>query len=178
MTAAPPSRRRRRRPGPAAWLAVGLLLLPIIELAVIIQVGQVIGAWPTIALLVVESALGAWIVRREGTGAWRSLNAALAQGRAPGRELADSALILIGGTLLLTPGFVTDIAGFWLVLPPTRALARRLLARYARNRVVVVTPGMGRRPPQTVTGEVVDVDVVDVVDVRIVEEGEGDDRRG
>jgi UPF0716 protein FxsA len=163
--------------------------VPVIELAVIIQVGQVIGAWPTIALLVVESALGAWIVRRQGTSAWRAVNDALAQGRPPGRELADGALILVGGTLLLTPGFVTDVLGFFLVLPPTRALARRLLARYARRRLVVVTPGTGApRRGDTVTGEVVDVEVVEVRvrdvagdvggDVAGDKDGQPDDRHG
>lgn len=165
--------RLRRGPGLLAWFVAGLLLLPVLEIAVIIQVGQVIGPWPTLILLVVESALGAWIVRREGGGAWRALNETLAAGRMPGRELADSALILVGGTLLLTPGFITDAAGFFLVIPPTRAVARRLFGRLARGRLTVVATasaaggsgfaasaypdgGVGGGVGRTIPGEVVD----------------------
>jgi UPF0716 protein FxsA len=112
---------------PWTWLAVALLVLPILEIYVIIQVGQVIGAVPTIVLLVVESALGAWLVKREGRRAWNALSTAFGTGRLPGRELADAALVLVGGTLLLTPGFVTDVFGFFFVLPFTRPVARRWL---------------------------------------------------
>ncbi len=118
------------------FIAAALLLVPIIEIYVIIQVGQVIGGWPTVALLLVESALGAWIIKREGKRAWNALQTALKTGRMPGRELADAALILVGGTLLLTPGFVTDIFGFFFVLPFTRPLARRLLTGFVNRRVV------------------------------------------
>lgn len=148
----------RRRGGPTGWFVIALLILPVLELAVIIQVGQLIGAWPTIILLVVESALGAWIVRREGAGAWRALNDSMARGRMPGREMADAALILVGGTLLLTPGFVTDILGFLLVIPPSRAVARRLLARYVRRRFTVVATSA---TTTVVQGQVVEGDVVD-----------------
>lgn len=109
--------------------------VPIIEIYVIIQVGQWIGALPTVLLLIIESCLGAWIVKREGMKAWQSLNSAVAQGQLPAKEIADSALILVGGTLLLTPGFVTDIFGFFFVLPPTRPLARKLLALFTARRV-------------------------------------------
>lgn len=111
------------------WLVAVLLLLltPLAEIFVIIQVGQVIGAWPTVILLLLESALGAWLVRREGGRAWQALRIALQTGRMPGRELADAALVLIGGVLLLAPGFITDLLGFLIILPGTRAVARRLL---------------------------------------------------
>jgi len=120
---------------PWTLLAVALLVLPIVEIYVIIQVGQVIGAVPTIVLLVVESALGAWIVKREGRRAWNALNEAFRNGRMPGRELADAALVLVGGTLLLTPGFVTDVFGFFFVLPFTRPIARRALSAAVSRRV-------------------------------------------
>jgi UPF0716 protein FxsA len=120
---------------PWTWLAVALLVLPILEIYVIIQVGQVIGAVPTIVLLVVESALGAWLVKREGRRAWNALSTAFGTGRLPGRELADAALVLVGGTLLLTPGFVTDVFGFFFVLPFTRPVARRWLGWLAARRV-------------------------------------------
>ncbi|WP_131740243.1 FxsA family protein [Actinomadura roseirufa] len=116
-------------------LVLAFLLMPVVEIYVIIQVGQVIGAWPTVALLVAESLLGGWIVRREGRRAWRGLQETFRSGALPDRELADAALVLVGGVLLLTPGFVTDVFGFAFVLPFTRPLVRRALARYGARRV-------------------------------------------
>jgi UPF0716 protein FxsA len=122
-----------------AWLLIGLFVgVPILEIYVIVQVGEAIGALPTVVLLLVESLLGGWIVKREGRRAWDALRTTVSTGRLPGRELLDAALVLVGGTLLLTPGFVTDVFGFFFVLPVTRPLARRLvtsaLARRAARR--------------------------------------------
>lgn len=150
-------------------LVVLFLVMPILEIYVIIQVGQVIGAVPTVALLVFESALGAWLVKREGRRAWTALRSAIGTGRLPAGELADAALVLVGGTLLLTPGFITDVFGFFLILPMTRPLARRglgwLVARGATSAVVRRTgygpgrDGAGRaRGSGVVRGEVVDDD--------------------
>jgi UPF0716 protein FxsA len=128
---------------------VGLFIaLPILELYVIIKVGEAIGLWPTLALLLADALLGALLLRYQGRGAWRRFNQALAQRRFPGREVADGLMIAIGATLLLTPGFVTDIFGFLFLLPPTRAIARRLLRGYFTRRFVIVGPGVGgtRRP--------------------------------
>ncbi len=164
---------RRRRL--SLWvLFVAFVVMPLVEIYVLIQVGQVIGAWPTILLLVADSMLGAWIVRREGARAWRALNEALASGRMPATELADGALILVGGALMLTPGFVTDILGALVVLPFTRPVARRMLAQVVSRRLVVIGPVMGpgmppgtgpdstRRPgPGPGDGPVVRGDVVD-----------------
>jgi UPF0716 protein FxsA len=116
-------------------LFLGFLLVPVLEIYVIIQVGQAIGGWPTVGLLLAESLLGAWIVRREGRRAWRALSDALVKGTLPDRELADASLVLVGGVLLLTPGFVTDAAGFLFVLPFTRPIVRRLLSAYVSRRV-------------------------------------------
>jgi UPF0716 protein FxsA len=127
------------------WIALALLVTPIIEIAVIVQVGQEIGVWWTIALLLFESALGAWLVKREGARAWRALNEGFSTGRLPTGELADAALVLIGGTLLLTPGFVTDLFGFFFVLPFTRPVARRALQAYmARRATTFVQARVGR----------------------------------
>jgi UPF0716 protein FxsA len=125
-------------------LVLALIVVPIVEIAVIIEVGSLIGVLPTIVLLLAESLLGAWILKREGVRAWRSLRATTAAGRMPDRELLDGALVLVGGTLLLTPGFVTDLAGFILVLPFTRPWARLALMRLIIHRVPVVRV-MGRR---------------------------------
>jgi UPF0716 protein FxsA len=128
-----------------ALLVVLFIAVPIVELYVIIQVGQLIGVLPTLALLLADALLGSLLLRHQGRGAWRRFNAALAERRFPAREVADGLMIAVGGTLLLTPGFVTDVFGLILLVPPTRAIARRLLRSYAARRFVVVGVG-GARP--------------------------------
>jgi UPF0716 protein FxsA len=112
------------------------IVVPIVELFVIIQVGEAIGVLPTIALLIADSVLGSMLMRSQGRAAWRRFNAALAEGRVPHREVLDGALVIFGGALLLTPGFVSDIFGLVLLLPPTRALVRGVIARRLLPRVV------------------------------------------
>ncbi|MCO5972289.1 FxsA family protein [Actinoallomurus soli] len=156
-------------------LFIVFLLIPVLEIYVIIQVGELIGGWPTVALLLAESVLGAWIIRREGRRAWRALKETLGGGRMPDRELADAGLVLVGGALLLTPGFVTDFFGFLFVLPFTRPLVRRLLSRYAERRISASRrrtslrfgdlggmygpgPGEPEPGPRVVRGEVIEED--------------------
>jgi UPF0716 protein FxsA len=122
-------------------LIVLFIVVPIAELYVIIKVGELIGLWPTLFLLLADALLGSWLLRHQGRGAWRRFNEALAARRFPGREVVDGALIIVGGTLLLTPGFLTDIAGAFLLIPPTRALTRRLLKRFTIGRFAVVDIG-------------------------------------
>ena len=112
---------------PWGLLAVLFVLVPLLEIYLIVQAGQAIGIGWTILILVADSLLGAFLLKREGAAAWRALREALASYRMPARELADGALVLVGGTLLLTPGFVTDAFGFFFILPFTRPLARRAL---------------------------------------------------
>jgi UPF0716 protein FxsA len=121
-----------------AILVALFIVIPIVELYVIIQIGSLIGVWPTIALLLADAILGSMLLRHQGRGAWRRFNAALSEGRFPGKEVADGLLIAIGGTLLLTPGFVTDIVGAIFLIPPTRALVRRLMRGYVGKRFVVM----------------------------------------
>lgn len=128
-------------------LVVLFIVVPIVELYVIIQIGGLIGIWPTLALLLADAMFGSFLLRHQGRGAWRRFNQALAEQRFPGREVADGLMIAVGGTLLLTPGFVTDVFGVLLLLPPTRAIARRLLRNYAAHRFVVVGVGGGRGGP-------------------------------
>ena len=116
-------------------LFLAFLLVPVLEIWLLIQVGSVIGGWPTVGLLVVASLLGSWLIRREGRKAWRNLQEAIQTGRMPDRELADGGLILVGGTLLLTPGFASDVVGFLLILPFTRPAMRRLGAWFFERRV-------------------------------------------
>jgi UPF0716 protein FxsA len=103
------------------------IVVPIAEIYVIIQVGQAIGALWTIALLVADSILGSMLMRSQGRQAWRRFNEAIAAGRPPAREVLDGALVIFGGAFLLAPGFLTDILGVTLLLPPTRAMIRKLL---------------------------------------------------
>jgi len=124
-------------------LVLLFIVVPIAELYVIIQVGQWIGVVPTLILLLADAILGSMLLKHEGRGAWRRFNEALAARRFPGREVADGVLIVIGGTLLLTPGFITDIFGLFLLVPPTRAIARRLLKRVTLGRFAVVSVGGG-----------------------------------
>jgi UPF0716 protein FxsA len=127
------------------FLLVGLfIVVPIVEIYVIIQVGQAIGPWWTIALLVADSILGSLLMRSQGRAAWARFNEAVAAGRIPGREVLDGALVIFGGALLLTPGFVTDVFGAIFLVPPTRAVVRRLLARRVTGRVHLSTPGADR----------------------------------
>src|SRR3954469_4386684 len=119
------------------------LIVPIAELAVIIQVGQWIGVWWTIALLIVDSVLGSVLMRAQGRSAWRRFNVAVGEGRVPARETIDGALVIFGGALLLTPGFITDVFGAIFLLPPTRALVRRfLVARVAHRMSAAVMRGV------------------------------------
>src|SRR3954453_12029355 len=119
---------------PALVLAA-FLAVPLLELYVILQVADVIGGWETLAVLILERLFGMWLGGREGRRTWRAFSTALEAHRSPAREVADGALVIVGGTLLLTPGFLTDIVGFFFLLPPTRPLARRLLLRVAGRRV-------------------------------------------
>ena len=128
------------------------IVVPIAELAVLIQVGQAIGVWWTIALLVADAILGSLLARSQGRVAWRRFNEALGSGRPPAREVLDGALVLFGGALLLTPGFLTDILGLVLLLPPTRALVRAVLVRRFMHRMIA-SMGAPRSPrPQPARG--------------------------
>ena len=132
-----PGAAARPRRGRLLLVMVALLaVMPLAEIAVIIAVARGIGGWPTVGLLAFESLLGAWLVRREGATTWRALSGALQSGRMPARELADGALVLVGGVLLLTPGFLTDLLGFLLIAPFTRPVARRLLQATVERRLL------------------------------------------
>jgi UPF0716 protein FxsA len=140
-------------------LVVLFIVVPIAELALLIQVGSWIGFWPTIALLVLDAVLGSMLMRSQGRLAWRRFNEAIAEGRAPAREALDGVLVIFGGALLLTPGFITDIFGFLFLFPPTRVLVRRLLVRRATLRILrVETPPSRNGRPRDVDGTAVDIE--------------------
>ena len=143
------------------FVLVALVLAPIIEIAVLVAVGRTIGLGWTILALLLLTVLGTWLMRREGSRAWKALREASQTGRMPSRELADGALVLIGGAFLLLPGFVSDAIGLFFVLPFTRVFARRLLEAFIASRVLVRMPfpsGGGSSPSAqgTIRGEVVD----------------------
>jgi len=119
-----------------ALLALTFFVVPLLELAVIIKIGAAIGVLNTIGLLILSSIVGGWLMKREGLGVLRRIQLAMAEGRVPGQELVDAFLILLGGALMVAPGFLTDITGMLLLLPPVRAVVRRVLRRRFAARVV------------------------------------------
>ena len=120
---------------------IGLFIaLPLVELYVILKVGDAIGAVWTILLLAADSVLGSLLLRAQGRSVWRRFNTALADGKMPHREVIDGVLVIFGGAFLITPGFLTDIVGLILLLPPTRSVVRRLLARRLGRRLVTREP--------------------------------------
>jgi UPF0716 protein FxsA len=129
------------------------------ELFVAIKVADAIGVLATVVLLVLSWPIGSWALRSQGRAAWRRLGAAVSEGRSPGREVLDGALVLLGGTLLIVPGFISDVLGALALLPPTRALMRRLLARNLQSRLVVTaTRVTGASQPYDVDSTATDVD--------------------
>jgi len=124
------------------FLVLLFIVVPLAELYVIIQVGQAIGALPTIGLLLLDSLLGSWLLRSQGRAVWGRFRTALANGRPPATETIDGALVIAGGTLMLAPGFITDLLGALLLLPPSRAAVRRWILRHARSRLFL---GFGSR---------------------------------
>jgi UPF0716 protein FxsA len=129
-------------------MLIPLLLLicwPVAEVFVAIQVADAIGVVATVLLLLASWPLGTWALRSRGRAAWRRLGDAVAAGRPPGREVLDGALILVGGLLLIVPGFITDAFGLLLLITPTRAATRGLLARNLQSRLVVRATGFSRR---------------------------------
>lgn len=144
---------------PLALLVVLLIAIPTFEVYVLLQVGHRIGVLPTVVVLVLEAILGAWLTRREGARAWRALEGAFRGGRLPTGELADAALVLVGGVLLILPGFVTDVLGLFFLIPFTRPLARQVVAFFVARRLHRAGVVPGPRSPNgggtVVEGEVV-----------------------
>lgn len=133
---------------PLLALIALFIVLPLAELYVILKVGDAIGAVWTIALLAADSLLGALLLRSQGRSVWRRFNAALAEGKMPHREVMDGVLVIFGGAFLITPGFITDIIGLLLLVPPTRALIRsRVVRRLGRRVAVSVGSPPGRSRP-------------------------------
>lgn len=136
-----------------------VILWPVAELFVAIKVAEAIGVLLTAVALIAGWPLGLWLMRAEGRVALRRLSAAVVVGRPPGREVLDGALVLAGGFLLIVPGFITDVLGLALLLPPGRAAARQGIVRNFRSRVVVrATRFADRGRPGDVDSTATDVD--------------------
>ena len=152
-------------------LLLAFIGVPIIEIAVLIEVGGWLGLWPTLGLVVLSAVIGSIELRAQGTATLARLRTELDQGALPAQTLFDGACLLFAGALLLTPGFVTDIFGLALFLPPVRRVLRVTLGRYAVRRAAAHVAvhrtgpdgppgGPGRAPDGD--GEVVDVDYTEV----------------
>lgn len=124
-------------------LALVFLLVPVAELYVIYKVGDAIGVLPTFLLLAIDSVLGSLLLRAQGRAVWKRFNEAMGVGRIPHREVIDGVLVIFGGAFLLTPGFLTDVVGLLLLIPPTRAFVRRLVVRRLGRRAAAGMAGRG-----------------------------------
>jgi UPF0716 protein FxsA len=124
-------------------LVLIFILVPLIDLIVLLRIGEVLGFWPTLALVLLMGMLGAALARHQGLQTLARINAEIAAGRLPTTPLADGALILLAAALLVTPGFLTDVLGVALLLPPVRRLFRAGLTRWFQRQIVVT----GFSPP-------------------------------
>jgi UPF0716 protein FxsA len=131
---------------PLLALIAVFIAVPLVELYVILKVGDAIGVVWTILILAADSVLGSLLLRSQGRAVWRRFNEAFAAGRMPHREVVDGVLVIFGGALLITPGFVTDVVGLILLVPPTRAIVRRLAMRRLGRRVAAGVEAAGSRP--------------------------------
>ena len=141
------------------WLLIAFIAVPLIEIALFIQVGGVIGLWPTLALVVLTALLGTWLLRLQGTVALAELRRSFSEVEDPSEPLAHGAMILFAGALLLTPGFFTDAVGFALLSPPVR---RRIFTEIRKRVRVQAFEGGPRRPshdqPDIIDAEFEDLD--------------------
>jgi len=141
---------------PLLALIVIFIVVPLAELYVILKVADSLLGWPlTIALLAADSLLGSWLLRSQGRAVWNRFNEAVRAGRVPHTEVIDGVLVIFGGAFLITPGFITDVIGLILLVPPTRRVVRRLARRTIERRTVgaVAGPaGRARRSREDVAG--------------------------
>src|SRR5690606_16544492 len=107
-----------------------MIIVPVVELWVLLTVGGWIGAWYTVGLVIITGFIGAWLTKREGLQTVNLIRLQLSKGHMPGMALLDGACILIGGATLLTPGFITDVFGFLLLIPYTRNIVKAWLVRF------------------------------------------------
>ncbi|MFW5803327.1 MAG: FxsA family protein [Verrucomicrobiota bacterium] len=155
------------------WLFILFIGLPWIELWLLLRIGAVVGAGPTIGLIILTGVIGASLTRLEGARALGKIRNSTARGEVPGTAIVDAMLIFAAGLVLITPGFLTDVTGFLLLIPQTRALIRALLVRQLKKHAVyqfnvnVHTQEQGRQSPggrQSPDPDVIDVEAHEVPD--------------
>ncbi len=140
------------------WIFLAFLAVPLIEIALFIQVGGLIGLWPTLGIVVLTAILGTWLVRSQGARAIANLRHSFAELRDPSEPLAHGAMILLAGALLLTPGFFTDAVGFALLIPAFRATA----FRFVKSRITVQGFAYGDSPQSRPDDRVIEGEYEDV----------------
>ena len=136
-------------------------LVPVLELGLLIEIGSRVGALPTIAVVVATGVLGAWLARREGLRAMRGLQEAMARGEMPASPLVEGFMILVGGAFLVTPGVLTDLVGFALLIPRSRAQIKKWVVRAIEKRVRVHSTVVTSNAPLGPSGVVPEAPVVD-----------------
>lgn len=142
------------------WLLVAFIAVPLIEIALFIQVGGLIGLWPTLAIVLVTAFLGTWLVRSQGILAMGQLRSSFSELRDPTEPLVHGAMILFAGALLLTPGFFTDAVGFSLLIPGVRRAAYQAI----RSRVTIQSFGNPQQPDsnRSAQGDVIDGEYTEI----------------
>ena len=138
-------------------LAALFVFVPLIEFALLWYIADLTGLGFTLSLVIVTGVVGAWLARREGLRCWQGMQRELAEGRLPTDALLDGPMILVAGALLLTPGVLTDLVGFGLLVRPLRQRVKRSLARRMKDRITVVSMS-GQPNPFTHDDNVIDVD--------------------
>lgn len=108
-----------------------------VELMILLKLAELTSFWTTLGIIVVTGFVGAWLARREGSAVWRNIQTQLAQGQVPGAALVDGLCILVAGAFLMTPGLLTDLTGFLLLMPPVRALFRAGLLKWFQQRITL-----------------------------------------
>jgi len=130
------------------WVALALLIVPIVELWLLLQIGDVFGLWVTVALLIGTAFAGAWLAKREGLRVLRSWHQATAELRLPDEGVTSGLLVLVGAALLMTPGVLTDVAGIACLVPVSRRALARLIERHLAARFTVARMGFDVRVPR------------------------------
>jgi len=138
------------------------IVVPLIELYLFMTLGDMIGFWETIGIIIVTAILGAALTKSQGRKALLKFHQATAEGRMPASEALDGIMILLAGAVLITPGFLTDTVGFLLLLPPFRAVVGKGLAKRLKGKVQIVTPGFTPPEPERKKSKLDDGNVIDV----------------
>ncbi len=122
-------------------------LLPLLELSLLLRIGEWLGTWPTVWLVIVTGVIGAWLARREGVRTWGKVRAETVAGRLPGQELLHALLVFVAGVVLVTPGVLTDAAGLLLLFRPTREIVARRIRKRLAGQVQFQAVGLGAEGP-------------------------------